>query len=516
MKRNLWILAIACLLLPLIVTYTWFYSGMPRTVSAPMPDYSNIDFPRPTLSTEIPDAKPPARTTVNVVLDLQHQNMYSVSEIDPLIRAIESFGGSIQTTSEQTNLESSLKSADVYICITPILRFNQLEITQITNFVKRGGKLVVFTDPTRNASATLPPVSDTGGGGAALNTMLSGTDNANLILEPFDISFSDDYLYNMTENEGNFRNLIINELTDDALTIGIKQLVIYGGHSVHSGGVQLVKTGKNTYSSAGEVDETYSIADLVKSGSGSVLAIGDLSLVTSQYVRSSDNQVFTQNLAKFITSTPRQKTLVDFPVVFTGAVVMQPAGKMEVNGDLVSAASSLETYLQLPSGGLTITQKADGTADRILVTTLSETDATREIFKSLKINLAPKLDAEKDVTPTPTASSTLGPTPTPASGMSVTGEGSGVESTLAAGENETSAGPDTIEMPYFGQIKTKDLGLVGLTHTGGKTTLVIMAATPANAQAFIRNLATGGLNGCIVHDDLAACKVTDFTVPPQG
>jgi hypothetical protein len=45
---------------------------------------------------------------------------------------------------------------------------------------------------------------------------------------------------------------------------------------------------------------------------------------------------------------------------------------------------------------------------------------------------------------------------------------------------------------------------------------VIIASTPDKVQAFIRNLAIGGLSGCVVHDDLAACKVTNFTVPPQG
>jgi hypothetical protein len=151
MKRNLWILAIVCLLLPGLITYFWFYSVAPKAAQSDLPDYSKIDFPRPNLSTAVPMAKPPVKPNVTILFDLQHQNLYSISEIDPLVREIESYGGSIQTTSEQTNLETGLKTADVFICIAPILRFNQLEITQITNFVKRGGKLVVFTDPTRSS-----------------------------------------------------------------------------------------------------------------------------------------------------------------------------------------------------------------------------------------------------------------------------------------------------------------------------------------------------------------------------
>jgi hypothetical protein len=438
------------------------------------------------------------------LLDLQHQNLYSISEIDPLIRFIESYGGSIQITSEQTNLESSLKSADVYISIAPILRFNQLEITQITEFVKRGGKLVVFADPTRSSSmAVLPATSDTGGG-AAPNTMLSGTDDANLLLEPFDISFADDYLYNMTQNEGNFRNVILTDFAGDSLTTGINQLTIYGGHSVHSSGKQLAKTGKNTYSSTGEKDETYSLVDLAKYGTGDVLAIGDVSLVTSQYVRSSDNQVFAQNLAKYMTESPREKTLADFPALFSGPVVLQPAGKMDVNADLISAVSNLEKYLQLPDGGITVSSKVDGSSDRILLSTFTETAANKDILKDLKINLSPEI-VEEDTA-----------TPTPASTPELDEQEADLVVTSTREVDDTPAGPETIEVPYFNQVKTKDLGLVGLSHSGGKTTLVIIASTPDKVQAFIRNLAIGGLSGCVVHDDLAACKVTNFTVPPQG
>jgi hypothetical protein len=511
MKRNLWILAIACLLLPGLITYFWFYSGTPRTTASTLPDYSNIDFPFPTMSTEIPISKPPENTNTVVLLDLQHQNLYSISEINPLVRFIESYGGSVQTTSEQTNLESSLKTADVYICIAPVLRFNPLEITQITEFVKRGGKLVIFADPTRNSGMAMMPASSDSGG-AAPNTMLSGTDDANLLLEPFDMSFADDYLYNMTKNEGNFRNVILTDFSDNSLTTGIKQLTIYGGHSVHSNGKQLGKTGENTFSSSNENNEIYSFADLVKFGTGDVLAIGDVSLITSQYVRSSDNQVFTQNLAKYMTGSPREKTLADFPALFSGPVTLQPAGKMVVSGDLISAASSFEKYLQLPDGGLTVSAKDNGTSSIVLLSTFTESDANRQILKDLKINLSPEVQEEDKPAPTETVQKT----PTPVYTPEMDEQEADMVFMSTREPEDIPEGPETIEVPYFSQVKTKDLGLVGLSHSDGKTTLLIMASTPEKVQAFMRNLATGGLSGCVVHTDLAACKVTDFAVPPQG
>ena len=521
MKRYLWIIALACLLLPAAATYLWFYSGPTQTASPAMPDYSNIDFPKPSLSTEMPIPRSPQKPGITVLLDLQHQNQYSISEIDPLVRYIEAFGGAIQITSEQTILDTSLKSADVYISITPMMRFTQQEIMQIGHFVDRGGKLVVITDPTRNSMSAMPMVDSGGGAGTS---MLSGTDNANLLLEPFDIAFADDYLYNMIENEGNFRNVFINDLADHDLTGGIGQLVIYGGHSVSSGGKQLARTSGKTLSSTKEGDEVYSVMDLVESGDGSVIAIGDLSLITSEYVLSSDNQVFVKNLAKFLTGDPREKTLSDFQALFDGDVVLQPTGKIDVTGDLISAVSNLEGYFQLPSSSLTISKTDNDFTNRIVLSTFAETKTTADILNELKINLAPKIEIDgenAEETPDPTATPSPIPTQVPEM-MEERPEGTSTpdyERTMEAyfeKEDEADTGPEIIEVPYFDRIKTKDLGLVGLTRSGGKTTLLVMAASPSKIQAFVRSLAISGLSGCVVRNDLAACKVTDFAIPPQG
>ncbi len=136
---------------------------------------------------------------------------------------------------------------------------------------------------------------------------MSSVDAANLILEPYDISFSDDYLYDMVNNEGNFRNILISEFANHELTEGIGRLVIYGGHSVHSSGKSLASTSENTYSSANDHPGKFSPVDIINSGKGSVLAIGDINLLTSQYVQSADKQIFVQNLAAFLTESAQKR-----------------------------------------------------------------------------------------------------------------------------------------------------------------------------------------------------------------
>jgi hypothetical protein len=425
--------------------------------------------------------------------------------LDPLVRFIEADGGAIEITSETSILAESLKSADAFICAAPVIPFTKEDSLAVEAFVERGGKLVVITDPTRNTLQSATPATSS----------VSSLDASNLLLEPFDVSITDDYLYNMSQNEGNFRNVKISNFAKDELTKGINQLVIYGGHSIHSNGKSLATTGENTFSSANDRPDTFSLIDLVKSGSGNVLVIGDLSLFTTQYVQSADNQVFVQNLANYLTESNRPKTLPDFPHVFSGKIIVLPANQMEVDGKMVSIVSKLEKSLGIKTGGLTISEKDDLSANRILLSTFVSTDETKEVFDKLKINLSPKSEDRK--TPEPTATVNKKPTSTSTpmeSEDKLTNEESSGEYSSESSKEET--GPGKIEIPGMSVISTSDLGLVGLVHEEKRSTLIIVAASPEKLQGFISELSINGLTGCLIQGDVAACKVTGSDLEPKG
>jgi hypothetical protein len=509
MKRSKFLIALACLLIPSLITTAWFYSGLPQTKSAVMPDFPTIDLPKPPVSTVIPRSEPPAQTSASVLFDLRHNNAFTMTELDPLIRFIEADGGAIEVTKESTILGESLKSTDSFVCVAPIIPFTLDEAAAIQAFVKRGGKLVVITDPTRDMVMTAGTANGMAEGMATVTTSVNA---ANQLMEPYDISFSDDYLYNMVQNEGNFRNILISTFSSNDLTTGIKQLAIYGGHSVHSNGKAIATTGENTLSSANDRDETYSIMDEVISGSGSVLAIGDVSLITSQYVQSADNQVFVQNLANYLTGSSRQKTLADFPHIFSGDVVIQPAEKMEVNGELLTVVSSLEKSLQLKSGELTISKESSPSGNRILLSPFVSSDETKDILEKMDINLSPEPEAKSTQSSTPT--SEIRPTMTNTPHQPV--EGDTYETASPETSDGADSGPSEIEVHGLGRVTTDELGLVGLTRAKNQTTLVIMADTPKKIQSFLKELSTNGLSGCLIVDDLAACKVTTIDLSPQG
>ena len=77
--------------------------------------------------------------------------------------------------------------------------------------VDRGGRLLILTDPTRSAVTY-----DYYGYGSA--TVMADVIAANSLLAPYDIAFVDDYLYNMSAYEGNYRNVFFTDFSANPLT----------------------------------------------------------------------------------------------------------------------------------------------------------------------------------------------------------------------------------------------------------------------------------------------------------
>jgi len=96
----------------------------------------------------------------------------------------------------------------------------------VTDFVSRGGRLAVFTDATRGQ------VMYDFSGNPVGNT--PDVDTANPLLEPFGIKINGDYLYNLVDNEGNFRNVYFKSFGKIGPYWGLSKIALYGTHSVET------------------------------------------------------------------------------------------------------------------------------------------------------------------------------------------------------------------------------------------------------------------------------------------
>ena len=117
----------------------------------------------------------------------------------------------------------------------------------------------------------------------------------NDLANAFDITFRGDYLYNTVANEGNFRNILL----DDAgfgggpLTDGLEQLVLYSSHSLQLGptAAPLLSADADTWSSATDRPGGLTLAALSPSESdaGQLLAVGDVHFLLEPYNTVHDN-----------------------------------------------------------------------------------------------------------------------------------------------------------------------------------------------------------------------------------
>jgi hypothetical protein len=365
MTRQRWLAALGVFLAPLLLRSIWFYPGTyTRPEPVATPDYPSFQLSRPPLGPAVPSVKAePGGETV--LIDWAHQNNFSVPELQTLYDALAEHGGrtEVMTVSYDFSalpLEERLKSATAYIVAAASLEFTPGEIQAVERFVRRGGRLLVISDPTRGLSMVDPlfyfPVGATFGDVAA----------ANALLAPHGLAFSQDYLYNLRDNEGNFRNVLVQRFADHELTQGLAQLAFYAARSVEThGGLPLLLGDGYTYSSRD--DRGGSAAAAALSADGRVLALGDLTFLTPPYNEVADNATWIDRLAEFLLADPRPRTLEDFPYLFTQPVAVRVSDLFPLDAENLRALAQSQAALGLHGQPVTAAEEAPPGTDQVVL-----------------------------------------------------------------------------------------------------------------------------------------------------
>ncbi|MFC1982557.1 hypothetical protein ACFLV5_02055 [Chloroflexota bacterium] len=167
--------------------------------------------------------------------------------------------------------EEPLPSAFVIIC--PQQEFARDDIDSISKFVKDGGKLLLIDDPTRHV----------------LTNMVSY--NFGLVFEP-------DYLYNMVENDANYRNIFITRFEENSTTEKLSKIVLYTAGSISSDNLGIAFSDENTYSS--QIETRKELSPIALAEESKVLAIYDLTFLIEPYNGILDNNQLISNIADWL------------------------------------------------------------------------------------------------------------------------------------------------------------------------------------------------------------------------
>lgn len=169
---------------------------------------------------------------------------------------------------------------DSFIIVTPQKEFSKEEKEAIDEFVDNGGKLLLIADPTKHSQMN------------------------SLSLE-FGLIFEPDYLYNMKENEINYRNIFVTEFKENEITKNLEKITLYVAGSISSAEDGIAFVDRDTFSSI--IESRKQLSPMALARESKVLAVHDLTFMTEPYNGTLDNNRLIANIADWLASPPEEE-----------------------------------------------------------------------------------------------------------------------------------------------------------------------------------------------------------------
>ena len=221
----------------------------------------------------------------DVIVDLSHDNVISPWILDSLAEELVGEGLYMGYSDDWQEIEDVLNTTKALLIASPREFYSYEEYTAVNEWVNDGGVLIFLGD----ASATFldPSVLQ-----APLNSLS----------DHWSLHYSNGYLYDVEENYGFYRNLIITDIRDSILSEGVDELVFYTTGAIVSRGNGVVKTNPNAFNSVSERGDMYSVVAVNTNDNCTVLAFGDTTWLMKPYINAADNMVLLENLVEVIAS----------------------------------------------------------------------------------------------------------------------------------------------------------------------------------------------------------------------
>ena len=312
-----------------LIAFFVFYRGGYDAPASPQQSFGRITTS--SAPSRITQELPPGQPRQGLlVVDAQHVNAFTESELVSFTSRVADRGFEVEFVGDFTpiidpeqiqsryfELADRLRRADSFAVILPQVPFSAAEAALVEQFVQKGGKLLLVSDPGRPQSI-------------------------NGLAKRFGVDFQADYLYNTLDNDVNFKRIMVRDFQPDQLTAGLDTITLEYAGSVRSSGDGLAFASPGTRSSLLESVGTFST--MAWGDSRSVLALSDFTFMVPSNDALLDNGRLVSNIADYITDSQRDFLLSDFPYFFGDAgdegvdiLLGQPA--------LLSAGQQMKTGL---------------------------------------------------------------------------------------------------------------------------------------------------------------------------
>jgi hypothetical protein len=468
LKNKKILIALLFFTLPIIGRILWFYQGIYfRNSKDNSPEYENLTIPLPALSTPALFAPAELEKKVTVLIDQSHGNLFTVAEIEPLYNDLILRGVEILIADTESDFEPMLRKSDALIVITPTDPYTSEEIEDVEEFVARRGKMLVIADPTRSDRELQDDREET-----VIQT--------NQLLQPFLISFNNDYVYNISENEGNFRNVFVYPAGYSELTKNLTSLVFYGAHSVATSAESVIEGDQKTLSSLTDAGGDLPVSALDETGN--VLVIGDLTFMTNPFYQVADNNQFIQNITDFLVNSFRVRNFSDFPDLFTRDLGIILSEGITLDKDLLEIMSNLQRNFALDDISVTIFEESTDGFDEVILGIYPPGEELKTLTDAIGFYYS-EMDQFVTATPPPE------------------------EKPLAEDTDTQPIGPSGyFTVPEFGSIPSEGFGFLMINQTDKKIQLVLLAESQENCINLLKLIEMGSLERCLVGKNIAVCE----------
>jgi hypothetical protein len=500
-KAALVLLALTLLALPAVARVIYYYTGTYDAKPVPRPDLSQIEEPTPAIGdfADRPVARPPG----TILLDMAHDNRFETAELSVLRARLAARGQQLQATDDTDDLMQRLRNARALVIVSPGRDWTPDEIQAAETFVEKGGRMLLVGDPTRFEVFFPDDFS--------MSYILDyDATHLNDLAARYGILFGHDYLYNTVENEGNYRNIRLDDFAGGALTEGLDQVVFYAAHSISSQEPALIAAGGETRSSTSQRGGDLAVA--VLAADGSVLALSDLTFMTEPYNAAYDNDRFLSNIADFLSGAERLYDLADFPYYFDERVELVYAGDPVLNDSLLESGSALQALLAQQDVELTLVDEENIEQDTLFFGLYDEAEEVEPYLADVGVTLVLSPTVEGNGEPAPEAapepvSATITGT-VPATATVGSGEAAGAQTPA-----ETEAG--RIEIASLGDLTAVGTALLLFQDDGERQVLLVLADSATGLDRSVERLADGDLSGCLLQPTLPG-PTTSLALCPTG
>jgi len=502
-KLSLLVLAVLLLAVPVLGRYLFYYPSRYQGSEVPRPDLSQIKAATPESRAFVD--RPPSVAAGTILVDLAHDNRVRMAELNVLQARLAGRDQRLESVtaaagdSPSSSLGEQLRYAGALVVISPGVDWGQDEVRQVQEFVEKGGRLLLIADPSR-----YEVLYDEAGDYAGLD---SDVPHINSLAATFGLFFQDDYLYNTTDNAGNFRNIKLTEFAEKAVVRGLQQVVFYAAHSIACDEPALIRTAGNTRSSKDEESGDLAVAALA--ADDAVLALGDLTFFTDPYSAAYDNQRLIAQIADFLSGAERQYELADFPFFFGDQAHLVYAGDPLLNASLLEGGSALQALFEKAAKQLTVREADEASADTLFFGLYQEAEEVKPYLAAAQVTLwitptAPAAEEAppKKALPTPTATEPV------TSGLSVTKPARSASIAAVTPYNR-------IEIESLGEMVLTGTALLFLQSEGNRHVMVVLADNEEGLEHAIDRLKSGNLAGCVLREPGAGAEVALALCPTR-